>query len=291
MAQQTWDDLKSSVASVIKANGNNEITGQTLQSTLSSIINNLGKNATFAGLASPSLVPDAIDGPVFYLATQKGVYANFDGITITGPSIIFKLSKTPDWVVEPLTDEKIYLDRLTITPTGDRNVYDISFQCNSPQIKRLIQDGYKIVLFRYCNIRSNHTGVVLGRVRGKSKRGWHMRFTGSDNNASPLILEMHFSDGPTNYAHTTLRISDLFSYYKSNREGSSWAYTIRHGNQRIRIAPGGQKKLKFGIGLVQGYIQGKEAQQFNIQQIIPFYVPVRVTSDGFTLLVHRPKVL
>ena len=49
-----WSDLKASVAEAIKTNGNQEITGQILQNTLNSIISNLGENATFADIATPT---------------------------------------------------------------------------------------------------------------------------------------------------------------------------------------------------------------------------------------------
>lgn len=74
-----WSTLKSAVADVIKANGNQEITGQLLQSVLNNIITSLGKNATFAGIATPTTNPGLPDGPVFYFATVAGTYANFSG--------------------------------------------------------------------------------------------------------------------------------------------------------------------------------------------------------------------
>lgn len=85
-----WSNLKASVAQVIKTNGNQEITGQILQNALNSIISNVGENATLAGIATPSTNPGAPDGNVFYLATEVGIYANFNGIEIANgePSIL-----------------------------------------------------------------------------------------------------------------------------------------------------------------------------------------------------------
>ena len=71
-----WSDLKASVAEVIKTNSNHEITGQILQNVLNSIISNVGQNATFAGIATPTTNPGTPDGPVFYLAAE-GIYPNF----------------------------------------------------------------------------------------------------------------------------------------------------------------------------------------------------------------------
>lgn len=89
-----WDNLKNAIEQVIKQNGNQEITGNILQNTLKSIVNNVGKYATFAGIATPETNPGTPDGPVFYLATTEGTYVNFGNIELTNKMfIIFNTSK------------------------------------------------------------------------------------------------------------------------------------------------------------------------------------------------------
>ena len=89
-----WSDLKASVAEVIKTNGNQEITGQVLQNVLNSIISNVGQNATFVGVATPTINPGAPDGNVFYLAGE-GIYTNFSNLVIdTGQLGILKWDGT-----------------------------------------------------------------------------------------------------------------------------------------------------------------------------------------------------
>ena len=83
-----WATLKEAIANIIKTNGNQEITGAVLQNTLNSIVNSVGENATFAGIAIPTTNPGAPDGPVFYLAAEAGNYVNFDGISIEAPGLI-----------------------------------------------------------------------------------------------------------------------------------------------------------------------------------------------------------
>ena len=86
-----WSDLKSAVASIIKTNGAQEITGQLLQNVLNNIISNVGLNSTFAGIATPETNPGTPDGNVFYLATTAGTYSNFNGIVInSGESVILE---------------------------------------------------------------------------------------------------------------------------------------------------------------------------------------------------------
>ncbi len=93
-----WTALKAAVAAVIKTNGNQEITGAILQNTLESIISNLGENATFKGIATRSTVPGTPDGNLFYLAINKGIYANFNNIEITTTDGMCILQYTTAWV-------------------------------------------------------------------------------------------------------------------------------------------------------------------------------------------------
>lgn len=86
-----WSTLKAAVAKVIKTNGNKEITGQLLQNVLNNIVSSVGENSTFAGIATPATNPGVPDGNVFYLATEAGIYANFNGIEIaTGEAVILE---------------------------------------------------------------------------------------------------------------------------------------------------------------------------------------------------------
>ena len=86
-----WSNLKSSINSVIKTNGEQEITGQVLQNVLNTIVSTIGENATFAGIATPETNPGTPDGNVFYLATTAGTYSNFNGIVInSGEAVILE---------------------------------------------------------------------------------------------------------------------------------------------------------------------------------------------------------
>lgn len=79
-----YDELKQAVSDVIKTNGNQEITGQVLQNTLLSIINIVGANATFVGIATPTTIPGTPDQnqvnlytlnfPLYYLHFHRGFY-------------------------------------------------------------------------------------------------------------------------------------------------------------------------------------------------------------------------
>lgn len=86
-----WSTLKAAIAQIIKTNNNQEITGANMQSILNNIIDKVGENATFVGIATPATNPGVPDGNVFYLATEPGTYANFNGIEIAdGEAVILE---------------------------------------------------------------------------------------------------------------------------------------------------------------------------------------------------------
>lgn len=94
-----YEQLKKAIADVIKTNGNEEITGAIMQRTLISIVNNLGSNAQFAGVAVPSTVPEDTDGSVFYLASTQGTYPNFSGVKVDASEMaVFTKNTAGTWV-------------------------------------------------------------------------------------------------------------------------------------------------------------------------------------------------
>ena len=91
--------LKQAVQSVIKTNGNEEITGAVLQQSLLAMINSLGANYEFAGVATPDTAPGTPDQNVFYIASEPGTYSNFGGIIVNdGDVCVLKYNGT--WVKE-----------------------------------------------------------------------------------------------------------------------------------------------------------------------------------------------
>ena len=73
-----YENLKAAIKQAIKQNGNQEITGNLLQSTLLNIVNTLGADYKFLGFAMPSTVPPTSEeGRLFYFASEAGEYINF----------------------------------------------------------------------------------------------------------------------------------------------------------------------------------------------------------------------
>jgi hypothetical protein len=144
-----WSTLKAAIASIIKTNGNKEITGQLLQNVLNNIVSSVGENSTFAGIATPATNPGVPDGPVFYLTATAGIYSNFNGIEVQSGEAVILIWDNNTWskkVTGFATQEKLseldsrsykLLDIDTINVTGNGVAYDIITIKTKTSIKRL----------------------------------------------------------------------------------------------------------------------------------------------------------
>lgn len=72
-----YDQIKESIKAVIKENGNYEVTGNVLQTVLLSMVDTLGPEYQFLGIATKSTVPVVVEGNSFYITTEVGTYTNF----------------------------------------------------------------------------------------------------------------------------------------------------------------------------------------------------------------------
>ena len=101
------------------------VTSEKLEPSIQSLITNISKNASFAGIATPSTNPGTPDGPVFYIALQAGIYPNFSGIKVkNGESVILQWNSST-WIkssFKPMTDfNSVYdLDGNNLTKTFER---------------------------------------------------------------------------------------------------------------------------------------------------------------------------
>ena len=102
-----YADLKKAISDVIKTNGAQQITGQVMQNSLLSLINSIGKNSQFAGIATPKTNPGTPDQNIFYIATEAGTYVNFEAIEILpGEAVILEWSGKWEKKVSGFATEK-----------------------------------------------------------------------------------------------------------------------------------------------------------------------------------------
>lgn len=98
--------LIAAIQEVIKTNGNEEITGALLQQSLLAMINSLGDNFQFRGVAYAATNPGTPDQNVFYIS-GSGTYPNFNNTTVPdGYMGVFKYNGS--WVIETLQVGKNY---------------------------------------------------------------------------------------------------------------------------------------------------------------------------------------
>lgn len=98
-----FDALKEAIASIIKTNGNQEITGQTLQSILINMVSTLGADAAYGGVAVPSTNPGTLDKPLFYVASTEGTYTYFGNAVVNKGEIAFFSNASGTWECEKIT--------------------------------------------------------------------------------------------------------------------------------------------------------------------------------------------
>lgn len=92
-----FEQLKNSISDVIKNNGNNEITGNILQNTLLSILTSISENRLYAGIATNSTNPGTPDANVFYIASDSGIYPNFN-ISLNPYTLAIIINNGNTWV-------------------------------------------------------------------------------------------------------------------------------------------------------------------------------------------------
>ena len=85
-----YNSLKTTIDANIKQNGNQEITGQILNSVLNQMVTTLGTGYQFAGVATldPATDPGSPDAKVFYIANGKGKYEKFGGLEVTEDDVV-----------------------------------------------------------------------------------------------------------------------------------------------------------------------------------------------------------
>jgi hypothetical protein len=101
-----YDQIKESIKAVIKENGNYEVTGNVLQAVLLSMVDTLGPEYQFLGIATKSTVPVVVEGNSFYITTEVGTYTNFKksgntAITVNRLGILTSTNGT-EWNLKPI---------------------------------------------------------------------------------------------------------------------------------------------------------------------------------------------
>lgn len=126
-----YDQIKESIKAVIKENGNYEITGNVLQTVLLSMVDTLGPEYQFLGIATKSTVPVVVEGNSFYITVEVGTYTNFKNsgntaITVNQLGILTSTNGTV-WNFTPIFigvskgNGEVFNDYINNTADGDNS--------------------------------------------------------------------------------------------------------------------------------------------------------------------------
>lgn len=142
-----------------------------LEPSIQSLVTNISKNASFAGIATPATNPGTPDGPVFYIASQAGSYSNFNNIEISkGESVILKWN-SGTWeksAFKPMTDFNSVFDDdgKTITLKNEEqdqklselenNVSELQPKDNTNDFSISDEDNIDIVQFKNGHIKTKY---------------------------------------------------------------------------------------------------------------------------------------
>lgn len=208
-----YNNLKTAIQSVIKANGNQEITGDILQNALLSMINSLGAGYQFMGVATPETNPSTPDQKVFYIANGKGTYANFGGINVSQNEFALLLY-SDNW-----QKETVYSKVIPSIYMGD-NLLNIHGYIHRTGVVEIAED-YRCSDFILYDGHSNIT--ILDGYAGPSSNlisfyDQTEKFISGINNATNLSLSKDDIPDGTRYFRISSRLEEsetLKLYYSS----------------------------------------------------------------------------
>lgn len=228
-----WDNLKAAIQDVIKENGNEEITGQVLQNTLLSIVNNLGENATFAGVATPTTKPGTPDGVIFYIATQQGRYKYFNNLVVNkGETAIFLYKTSWTKISVVVAPPVLQSSGTSSTDVMSQNaVTTIVGIDDVPQFSD--QTGYKAgEIVRY-------TGLIFKFTVAHSAGRWK----GTDATPSSLAEYIKATTGNTQAKAVTLEKAPYIMHMQYYPAGSQWQ--IARGQKIILLDVSNVSSIQF----------------------------------------------
>lgn len=159
-----YEQLRQAVSNVIKTNGTQAITGQILQNTLLTIINTIGGNMQFAGVANVNTNPGTPDQNLFWIASQSGTYVNFGNIVLNpGESAVltWKNGAFAKAILGLATDERV--EELIQSLSSYRRGYVTKSKGTIVDYSEMfVRDGYVSLMQGETEI--SYKGKVLGNA-------------------------------------------------------------------------------------------------------------------------------
>lgn len=238
--------LKSAIQEVIRQNGNNEITGALMQQSLLSMINSLGADYQFVGMATPATNPGTPDHNVAYLA-GPGTYPNFNAAVIHNGYVgIFRYNGA--WQIDKLELEELPLYGIEEFDTYSHNASSAT----------VVEEGTRLSAIHYV-----HTGDT---VMAQSSFGSGIVVQVYDSVSRALIgdsthILQAITSGYTKYAVKGVIEQDGYLLIKWKKDDGS-AITI---NEQQEALSGLTLEIRSGIGVE---VKGLSDEFSKVQSLI-----------------------
>lgn len=206
------ENLKKKIDALVALTAPESITPAVMGNVLTIIADLLNKAAVtngmqFAGVATPGTNPGTPDGNVFYIATEKGDYANFGGITLDGEKFAV-LTYDGTWKKQEVDTAgafRSWLAQYTTKPGDTRLVgesgKDVAFEVDAKADKVEIvaptlnliapdDDPYKVTAATLPGATAQAAGVMTSeQVRNLGKALAKVGFAGNINFNDPNFYQ------------------------------------------------------------------------------------------------------
>lgn len=223
-----YDQIKESIKAVIKENGNYEITGNVLQTVLLSMVDTLGPEYQFLGIATKSTVPVVVEGNSFYITTEVGTYTNFKNsgnttITVNQLGILTSTNGTA-WNFTPIFigvskgGGEVFNDYVNNTAGG------VNSHAEGKETKAVGNNSHAEGFQTHANNNNSH---AEGRI------------TVADGNASHAEGGETQASGVYSHAEGYMSLSEgLASHAEGRHTTASGDYSHAEGNSTVAIGFG-----------------------------------------------------
>ena len=158
-----YTNLKNLIDQYITTNGQGDITGAILNSTLKNMVDSIAAGFIFAGVATPDTVPGSPDQNVFFITGTPGTYTNFNSLVIpNGISIIkYTGSWSSDLIVDP-NQSIVYGTIQGYINTTNGIITSTQYQRTSEMF--MVYEGLKLTT--YARIQSTQLIVAYYDING-----------------------------------------------------------------------------------------------------------------------------
>lgn len=238
-----YKNLKDAIKAVIKKNGAQEITGQIMQDTLLSIVSTLGGNKTFAGVASPTTVPDTTDANIFYIAGENGTYVNFGGAKVENEAAVFVQVSGGTW-------RAIYTG--IQTSHGVNNQLQQEHEYFETEINKVSEDLTQFKLTEFTDVKEDVAGHATEIAKNKSDitkiNGEIATLNEAINTAADELVRIegkvdaNLKDAVVVFSPSTYtgvyKGADILNFTNDTPTSTVTAYMSRYWDKLVKLASG-----------------------------------------------------